>query len=736
VSASYGTALTRHPALRRNVASSVVALLAALTIVVFILGRGPGTLVWFNGSSPTWLPFAGSGLSWLPFGHPQPSSGPTPLPQPPATSPGPVVGTSPSPSPSPSPSETPSPTPAPSPSTTLTPTPTPAPTPAPTPTPPAPTPTPTPAPTPTPTPTPSQTPGPLSASASGSPTPGPAPLTVNFSGSASGGSGTYTYAWNFGDLSTGAGQSPAHVYTARGDYLATLTVTDSANATATSTVPVSVSLGVTISATPTSGLAPLVVTLDGSATGGSAPYSYSWDFGDGSTPTTPAPTAAVSYTYTLPGSFTATLTVTDSSTAPAVTDTVGITAQQPVPTVGGVSPNAGPESGGTAVTITGTYLMNLTGVKFGGTNVPTSGITAPVCDTSGNCNVTVNSPARPEGPVDIRLTTNGGTSPIGNDQFTYFLAWSQLAANTVPSTTSPSAREGAAMVNDGAGVLMFGGYSGTTLLNETWYWSNNAWQQLALPPALAPAARANAAIAFTGSKVVLFGGACGVPVATTTCYLNDSWTWDPTAKTWTAVQANTTSLSSTQPTQRLGAVLAKDSSQRLLLFGGRDAGGYRNDSYTFTGTAWTLRTGLLTAPGVRAFGSMATDASGQVVLFGGYDATAGYLGDTWIWSGSAWRQVGTLAAPSPRKMAALAYFNRPNGGTASGLAIFGGQDASGDLGDTWTWNGTSWIPLYAAGPGQPPIRSDAMAATDTNGSILLFGGTSSGTQQNDLWRLG
>jgi hypothetical protein len=28
-----------------------------------------------------------------------------------------------------------------------------------------------------------------------------------------------------------------------------------------------------------------------------------------------------------------------------------------------------------------------------------------------------------------------------------------------------------------------------------------------------------------------------------------------------------------------------------------------------------------------------------------------------------------------------------------------------------------------------------MAAIDTNGSILMFGGSSSGTQLNDLWRL-
>jgi hypothetical protein len=180
-------------------------------------------------------------------------------------------------------------------------------------------------------------------------------------------------------------------------------------------------------------------------------------------------------------------------------------------------------------------------------------------------------------------------------------------------------------------------------------------------------------------------------------------------------------------------MLAKDANGKLVLFGGDVAGTYKNETWAFTGSGWTLKT-LGTAPSARAFGSMATDASGQVLLFGGYDG-ATILGDTWIWNGSAWRSVSTLAQPSPRKFAVLANFYKPSGGTAAGLAIFGGRDGGGDLGDTWTWNGTSWVPLYAAGPGQPPIRSDAMAAIDTNGSILLFGGSSSGTQLNDLWRL-
>jgi len=552
-----------------------------------------------------------------------------------------------------------------------------------------------------------------------------APLTVSFSGSGSGGAGGYVYYWDFGDNTMTTGQSVQHVYPQLGTYSAILTVEDSATTTATAVVLVTVSMGLTISATPTSGLAPLNVAFDGSAAGGTAPYSYSWDFGDGST-AGPLAAAAQAHTFSLPGTFTAKLTLVDASLVTA-TDTAVITVNQPVPTVGGISPNAGPESGATPVTITGTYLMNVVAVKFGNTYVATADLGVPVCDANADCTLTVNAPARPAGPVEIRVTTNGGTSAAGNGQFTYLLNWTLLAA------TGPSAREGASIANDGTGVLLFGGYNGTTLLNDTWYWNGTTWTPITTAPTATPAARSNAAIAYNGSKVVLFGGACRFPVATTTCYLNDSWTWDPVAKAWTSVQVDTATPGAAQPTRRLGSSLAKDSSGKLLLFGGRDAGGYRNDFYTFTGTNWTLRTG--TAPGVRAFASMATDASGQVILFGGYDSTAGYLGDTWKWNGSAWSQFSLLAQPSARKMASLSLFYHPNGGTATGLALYGGRDGTGDMGDTWTWSGYAWTQISAAGPSEPPVRSDAMSAMDSTGSVLLFGGVPGTTQLGDLWRL-
>ncbi|OSZ68452.1 hypothetical protein CAP40_07665 [Sphingomonas sp. IBVSS2] len=86
------------------------------------------------------------------------------------------------------------------------------------------------------------------------------------------------------------------------------------------------------------------------------------------------------------------------------------------PTVTSISPTAGPTSGGTTVTITGTGFSaaNPTGaVKFGAT-IATYTI-------NSNTQITVNnSPASPAGTYDVTVATPGGTSATtAADQYTY-----------------------------------------------------------------------------------------------------------------------------------------------------------------------------------------------------------------------------------------------------------------------------------------------------------------------------
>jgi hypothetical protein len=83
------------------------------------------------------------------------------------------------------------------------------------------------------------------------------------------------------------------------------------------------------------------------------------------------------------------------------------------PSVTGISPSAGPVTGGTTVTITGTNLSGATAVTFGAGH-PAAAITC----TATSC--TATAPAEPAGTVDVQVTTTGGTSATSaNDKYTY-----------------------------------------------------------------------------------------------------------------------------------------------------------------------------------------------------------------------------------------------------------------------------------------------------------------------------
>src|SRR5690349_22056478 len=86
----------------------------------------------------------------------------------------------------------------------------------------------------------------------------------------------------------------------------------------------------------------------------------------------------------------------------------------------------------------------------------------------------------------------------------------------------------------------------------------------------------------------------------------------------------------TFPTARSYVAMTYDpASQKTVLFGGYDGGGYLRDTWTFDGSAWT-KVKTPTAPPARANAQMAYDIFTQrVVLFGGYNGRQ-YLGDTWL----------------------------------------------------------------------------------------------------------
>jgi len=94
-------------------------------------------------------------------------------------------------------------------------------------------------------------------------------------------------------------------------------------------------------------------------------------------------------------------------------------------------------------------------------------------------------------------------------------------------------------------------------------------------------------------------------------------------------------------------------------------------------------------------------ATGDMVLFGG-SGNSGDLGDTWTFDGTTWTQLSPATSPPARDSVSMAY------DLATGnIVLFGGEDNSGNLSDTWTFmqvtvtlaqgSPTSAIVAYGAG---------------------------------------
>lgn len=235
---------------------------------------------------------------------------------------------------------------------------------------------------------------------------------------------------------------------------------------------------------------------------------------------------------------------------------------------------------------------------------------------------------------------------------------------------SPPARAWTLMAYDAARreTVLFGGFDGTALRNDTWLWDGVDWTQQ--EPANSPPALCCRGMAYdeaTG-KVVLFGGA-------------STWTWDGT--TWTEEHPLRS------PQDRLYPGMA-GSVRHVVLFGGNscvDICFYARDTWNWNGTTWVKRR-LSTAPGARASMAMAENISSRLtVLFGGSNENQPpYLfDDTWVWDGNVWTKKSPPSQPSAREGARIAYLP-----ASRLLVLFGGLSDAGYAADTWTWDGTTW----------------------------------------------
>jgi hypothetical protein len=276
--------------------------------------------------------------------------------------------------------------------------------------------------------------------------------------------------------------------------------------------------------------------------------------------------------------------------------------------------------------------------------------------------------------------TASGAYP--NDTWTFNgTGWTNITSEL---SVQPPAREQGLMAFDPVDgyFVLFGGFAGATILNDTWSFSGRNWTQLDVgrgpPPTDAPGLAWDPLL---GAVVLYANGA-------TWTFVHGSWS-DRSAEAGSG------------PGARLLPGLGYDAADGLLvLFGGeRSAGGtILNDTWVLTTGAWT-KVAPGPAPSPRFQPALAD--LGELVLFGG-DTCCGLrnLNDTWAFAAGIWSNLTATAGTAPRASSSP-YFDRvlaggPFGPTA--LAYLRGGIAD----DTWQLTATGLaLSVQIGGPAGP-----------------------------------
>jgi hypothetical protein len=235
---------------------------------------------------------------------------------------------------------------------------------------------------------------------------------------------------------------------------------------------------------------------------------------------------------------------------------------------------------------------------------------------------------------------------------------------------------------------------------KSWEWTGADWSPLAADPQ--PQLAVSAPVSYDAARQRLVVVDFESPAQT--------WAWNGVS--WQAALG-------LSPPGGQGAAVAFDSARgRTVRFGGFRAS---QDTWEWDGLQWEKRP-LAVAPQAREDCAMAYDAArGKVLLFGGRSISSGAeLADTWEWDGAVWTARLPLQAPPARSRPAMAY-----DAVRQRVVLFGGRPpivagGLGDLGDTWEWDGTTWVQVVLAVA--PPAQSRHSMAWDPDRKRVVLVG--------------
>ncbi len=274
--------------------------------------------------------------------------------------------------------------------------------------------------------------------------------------------------------------------------------------------------------------------------------------------------------------------------------------------------------------------------------------------------------------------------------------WSPIDPEASPSAPEPRAGHQAVYAAVPGAMLLFGGETKFSDLNDTWLLADGLWTQTCTSGCTPPSARIDHALAYEAarSRVILFGGDLG------SGYSDGTYAWSLT-QGWQKL-CGEGGASCDGPVSRRKAAMTYDTlRQRVVLFGGERAG--NADC-------------LLDQPDL---------------------AQSNTCDDTWEWYDNGWHQVcgtgTTCTGPQRRSGAGLAYDTK-----RGRVVLFGGEPDSYDsarLADVWEWDGQTWQERTPVDRRPAPRSVAGMTYDPRRERIVLFGGDSGQQPEGDLWEL-
>jgi hypothetical protein len=289
-------------------------------------------------------------------------------------------------------------------------------------------------------------------------------------------------------------------------------------------------------------------------------------------------------------------------------------------------------------------------------------------------------------------------------------------------------------------MIVFGGVNNTGSLNDVWSLSftggTPTWSQVA-PAGTPPVARDDSAAVWddVNHRLIVFGGESGSSL------LNDVWSlsFDVETPTWTGV-----SPTGTQPAARVGPAAVWDAAdQQMVVFGGNGGGErYLNDVWTLsfaTGSAaWTQLSPSGTSPSARSASAAVWDAANaRMILYSG-EADTPALSDVWVLSLAggtpAWSQLSP-SGTTPAGRTGAAVWDATD--TRMIVVCGNSQDNlfNNVLSLSFAGATPAWSPLSPDGTPPSPRYGLSGAWDPARHRVVLFGGYDGTNELGDTWAL-